>query len=103
MTENELREKVIKGLEHEISRANIPTCGTDFIDCVEVALLRDALALLKAQEAVGPVKVVNRYMETDENGNWFSPETYDCGNCGVELHGKANYCHLCGRAVKWDG
>lgn len=43
-------EKVIKGLEHEISRANIPTCGTDFIDCVEVALLRDAIALLKAQE-----------------------------------------------------
>lgn len=43
------RETVIKGLEHEISRANIPTCGTDFIDCVEVALLRDALALLKAE------------------------------------------------------
>lgn len=43
------KEKVINGLEHEISRANIPTCGTDFIDCVEVALLRDAIALLKAQ------------------------------------------------------
>lgn len=40
----------IKRLEHEISRANIPTYGTDFIDCVEVALLRDALDLLKAQE-----------------------------------------------------
>lgn len=61
----------------------------------------DILALLKAQEPIAPVKV-NRYMETDENGDWFSPETYDCGNCGVELHGKANYCHLCGRAVKWE-
>ena len=60
-----------------------------------------AIALLKAQEPIAPVKV-NRYMETDENGEWFSPETYDCGNCGVELHGKANYCHLCGRAVKWE-
>ena len=60
-----------------------------------------AIALLKAQEPIAPVKV-NRYMETDENGDWFSPETYDCGNCGVELHGKANYCHLCGRAVKWE-
>lgn len=57
--------------------------------------------LQKAQEPIAPVKV-NRYMETDENGDWFSPETYDCGNCGVELHGKANYCHLCGRAVKWE-
>lgn len=55
----------------------------------------------KAQEPVEPVKV-NRYKETDENGDWFSPETYDCGNCGVELHGKANYCHLCGKAVKWE-
>ena len=57
---------------------------------------------LKAQEPIAPVKV-NRYMETDENGDWFSRETYDCGDCGVELHGKANYCHLCGRAVKWGG
>lgn len=59
-----------------------------------------AINALKAQEPIAPVKV-NRYMETDENGDWFSPETYDCGNCGVELHGKADYCHLCGRAVKW--
>ena len=57
--------------------------------------------LMEEQEPIAPVKV-NRYMETDENGNWFSSETYDCGDCGVELHGKANYCHLCGRAVKWE-
>ena len=60
-----------------------------------------AIDALKAQEPIAPVKV-NRYIDTDENGHWFSPETYDCGNCGVELHGKANYCHLCGRAVKWE-
>lgn len=37
--------KVIKGLEHEIARTDL-----DWLDCVEVALLRDALDLLKAQE-----------------------------------------------------
>lgn len=69
--------------------------------CVKT-LARDALAMLKTQEPVSPVKV-NRYMDIDENGTWYVPETYDCGNCGVELHGKANYCHLCGRVVKWNG
>ena len=66
-----------------------------------VEAINMAISALKMQEPIAPVKV-NRYMETDENGDWFSPETYDCGNCGVELHGKANYCHLCGRAVKWE-
>ena len=48
MTEQEKREKVIKGLEHEIARTNI--ADLEWLDCVEVSLLRDALALLKAQE-----------------------------------------------------
>jgi hypothetical protein len=90
------REKVINGLEREVARTDL-----EWLDYVEVELLQDALTLLKAQEPIAPVKV-NRYMEIDENGDWFTPETYDCGNCGVELHGKANYCHLCGRAVKWE-
>ena len=41
-------ERVIKGLEHEIARTN--TADLEWFDCVEVALLRDALALLKEQE-----------------------------------------------------
>lgn len=41
-------EKVIKGLEHEIARTDI--ADLEWLDCVEVSLLRDALALLKAQE-----------------------------------------------------
>lgn len=45
-----MRKKVIEGLKHEINRADVPIYGTDFIDCVEVALLRDALALLEDQE-----------------------------------------------------
>ena len=45
MTEQERLEKVIGGLEHEIGRTEL-----EWLDCVEVALLRDALELLKAQE-----------------------------------------------------
>ena len=72
-------------------------CIGDYIE----AITNLSAVAPKAQEPIAPVKV-NRYMETDENGDWFSPETYDCGNCGVELYGKANYCHLCGRVVKWE-
>lgn len=86
------REKVIKGLEVILEET---------ADMFYRSTIQDAIALLKAQEPIAPVKV-NRYMETDENSDWFSPETYDYGNCGEELHGKANYCHLCGRAVKWE-
>ena len=42
------KEKVIKGLEHEIARTNLT--DLEWLDCVEVGLLRDALALLKEQE-----------------------------------------------------
>lgn len=105
------REKVIEALEACVLKdpddsmdcRHCPRCNYGaFIttSCIN-GVMADALALLKAQEPIAPVKV-NRYMETDENGDWFSTETYDCGNCGVELHGKANYCYLCGMAVKWE-
>ena len=41
-------EKVVKGLEEEIHRAEY--VDESYLDCVEVRLLRDALALLKEQE-----------------------------------------------------
>lgn len=66
-----------------------------------IELLCDTLELLKAQEPIEPVKV-NRYMDTDDNGNWYSPNTYDCGGCGIELPNVASYCPLCGRMVKWE-
>ena len=47
--ELEMRERVIRGLEDEITRTEI--ADLEWLDCVEVALLRDALELLKAQEA----------------------------------------------------
>ena len=49
MTEQEKREKVIKGLEHEVERTKV--ADLEWLDCIEVSLLRDALELLKAQEA----------------------------------------------------
>lgn len=41
-------EKTIKGLEHEIARTNI--ADLEWLDCVEVSLLRDVLTLLKEHE-----------------------------------------------------
>ena len=91
------REKTIRDLEN-IGAWHTHHYEPFHYECAET--IHNALELLKKQEPMSPVKV-NRYMDTDENGNWYVPETYDCGNCGVELHDKANYCHLCGRAVKW--
>ena len=42
------RDEVIRGLEDEIARTYL--ADLEWLDCVEVGLLRDALALLKAQE-----------------------------------------------------
>ena len=41
------REKVIEGLRAEIARAEYPRVPIEWLDCVEVALLRDALKLLE--------------------------------------------------------
>ena len=88
-------EKVIKGLENawkyldiqrrtyeSVIRGTIVTCFDDTLNAID-----GALALLKAQE---PVK----------------PERYEgtcyCGNCGDPINMLDNYCHECGRAVKWE-
>ena len=106
------RDEVIKGME--CCEKKICTfkdadecpywelCGeyeNAFEECT-TALVKDALALLKAQEAVKPVVDI---------------DTWECGNCGhtlehqqllgdnVLFHEQYNYCPECGRAVKWDG
>lgn len=93
------REKVIKGLECCVS-GNTAICerlGCPYADehegisdtCIDT-LMADALALLKAQEAVEP---------TWRRGKAF------CGKCGLGLHKvveQNNYCPNCGRAVKWE-
>ena len=72
-------------------------------DCLEGSAtdqtLDNAIALLKAQEPVEPIR--------DING------VYYCGNCDTICVGYEvefthsiikveNYCHKCGRAVKWE-
>ena len=47
----------------------------------------EIIELLKAQEPVAPSVC---------NGTSY------CGNCGDQLNKLDNYCHECGRAVKWE-
>lgn len=91
---------VINGLECIISSGNAgmrDDCASCIYpgsaDCLAPAL-RDALAMLKAQEPVEPV--FERQFMT-------SIEIYDCGKCGTSLGAKgiAKYCMKCGQAVKW--
>ena len=99
------REKVIRGLECIISSGNAgmrDDCANCIYpgggDCLAPAL-RDALALLQAQEPVKPILDI---------------DTWNCGNCGhtlehqqllgdnVLFHEQYNFCPECGRAVKWN-
>lgn len=93
------REKVISDLKEQIAwiRDNdfhkFPGWGH------AVLAMRDALALLKEQEAVKPVVDI---------------DTWTCGNCGhtlehqkllgdnVLFHEQYDYCPMCGKKVKWE-
>ena len=102
MTEQEKREKVIKGLEccgYTNFMDKCQECPYDGKDCFH-RLKTDALALLKAQEPVEPTR-------PDEDN------TVYCGACGspvgyevLEPSGieyvRYNYCTECGKAVKWE-
>lgn len=84
-------QKVIKRLEECLSAScrGFRTCpySDDEWDAVKTAL-----ALLKEQEPVKPIK------EGSEQYRWFR-----CGKCAEPLYGPWNYCQKCGRKVKWDG
>ena len=97
-------ENVIKGLE---------CCTTQGFGCIENkkcpygvqrygshcvdSLLRDALALLKAQEPVEPLRI-------NHDTKWQRDTECICGECGSSFYRlKVNFCPWCGRAVKWDG
>lgn len=86
-------EKVIKGLEICTSR---PCYCTDCPYTKECCLdsqnvMEDAIALLKEQEAVRPVKQI-------EQTEWTV-----CGNCRNHIISKWSFCPYCGKTVKWDG
>ena len=89
------RERVIKGL------GNVANAIVDGYICEPdqaVNTIADALAILKEQEAVEPIKM----QRMDGNFSFFVPY-YLCGNCRYELVGKdVMFCHHCGRSVKWN-
>lgn len=94
-------EKVINGLEccatNRRRREYCEAMNCAYLDlegngCIH-QLIRDAIALLKAQEPVEPIP-----------GLWDRDiQLYKCGACGGEIGagGIAKYCFHCGRAVKW--
>lgn len=105
---DDLREKVINGLTSCLSGPmQCEKCryraddGTTVPQCVKT-LREDAIALLKAQEAVKP------YMDFDGHDVW------RCGNCGAAIfhldhtqadedaQNYAKFCRKCGQAVKWE-
>ena len=102
MTEQEKREKVIKGLEccgYTNFMDKCQECPYDGKDCFH-RLKTDAIALLKAQEPVEPQHLHDK-----------SRLPLRCGNCGTLIiifkglssdDYKAKFCCTCGRAVKWE-
>lgn len=86
-------EKVIKGLEG-IYRCVSPvshTCGDcpyqdNHVECIR-RVVSDAIALLKEQEPVEPIKLEN----------WWK-----CPSCSGNIVYNMKYCPGCGRKVKWE-
>ena len=97
------REKVIKGLEcigGYMHMANNPCTDCEYNECQTYAICvgevaRDALELLKEQEAKMPIVRENSY-------GW---KFYYCPRCGKEFYQnrKQKFCDKCGQEVKWDG
>ena len=94
------REKVIKGLECCVRTIYDWECadncpyetqcwdGTMYLD-----LMRDALALLKAQQPIEP--------KLGGNAGVFGTWWYQCGACSGQINPGDKYCNNCGRSVKW--
>lgn len=94
------REKVIRGLEYCLEIEGDGACNgcpydddcfNENVECGE-PMMRDALALLKAQEPL-PAKIEGS--DIIQIGR--------CPACGkVMVPWGASHCHECGQAVKWE-
>lgn len=62
-------------------------------------LKADALALLKEQEAVEPIEIIDEKYPVGDHNRY---KGYRCGNCKEDIPWDANYCLYCGRKVNWD-
>lgn len=100
MTDAELREKVVKGLECCITDGHDCPDDCHYLgDCNRLQLHTDALALLKAQEPVEMVKLHNaKTVYRDE-------KIFECAcpNCYSYLMKTWKACPVCGKKVKWCG
>jgi hypothetical protein len=92
-------EKVTQCLETCVSgcKEGCPYEYKNFIYRVgcKVDLMRDALALLKEQEAIEPKK------ENDGNPEPCTSWWYVCGDCGRYIDPHDRFCRHCGREVDW--
>lgn len=90
------REKTINGLEklREDLGYGLPDRSNVVMEYLNS--LTDAIALLKDQEAIPPVRENDG--ELGEVAQWW----YVCGVCkrGMDYHDK--FCRWCGRPVKWE-
>lgn len=101
------REKVVNAIDICLGHGRCDDCGYRIkggystMDCRK-PMMRDALALMKEQEAVEPKT------EPSAKGYWFT-----CGVCGWWLFEvrdtvhfddskRIHYCASCGKAVKWE-
>ena len=87
-------EKVVKGLECCASDLTCRNWCPYYKECMgnQLALLKDALALIKEQQEAIPVKRI------DGKRNHF----IKCGNCNTDLMSGMKFCPTCGKKVKWN-
>ena len=87
------REKVIKALEYCISG----DCISCFYrqQCIKTGIKRDALVLLKEQEAVEATLIREGWNKHYND--------YVCPRCDNEVVYEQNYCSECGVGFIWEG
>ena len=88
------RERIIEYLSHCLLEYGA------WLNSIPIAtwVLKDALELLKEQEAVEPEKMLIPVKPTFRCGRPC------CGNCGLEFHRaleRNNFCPNCGKTVDW--
>ena len=103
------REKVIKGLEicsagewdstGGRDHTNCPYYPAGYTGCTCKLLMRDALVLLKEQEVIEPIEMIDDYYPI---GDPLRTTGWKCGKCGERIACHDNYCPNCGKAVKWE-
>lgn len=93
------RENVIKAVDICLGHGKCNDCpyclsgkGYTTMNCRDY-MLRDALTLLKEQEAVKPKSKVRHGANAQIQ--------HFCGRCNAMLHGKPKFCSGCGQEVKW--